>query len=132
LKVLRREWEMGTADLRDESGVKNRTAFTRALDELQTAMVVVPSQVLYQPTFTYLWTLGIGRFPEGLMKRVTRDTALREIARCFLSSAGMTIPGELARVTGLSRPEAGRGNRALVAEGFATTPAPGVYHLTAR
>jgi len=132
LRVLRREWEMGTADLRDESGVKNRTAFTRALDELQTAMIVVPSQVLYQPTFTYLWTLGIGRFPEGLMKRVARDTALREIARCFLSSAGMTIPGELARVAGLSRPEAGRGNRALVAEGFATTPAPGVYHLTAR
>ena len=43
----------------------------------------------------------------------------------------MTMPGELARVTGLSRPEAGRGNRALVAEGFATTPATGVYHLTA-
>jgi len=132
LRVLRREWEMGTADLRDESGVKNRTAFTKALDELQTAMIVVPSQVLYQPMFTYIWTLGIGRFPDGLMKRVARDIALREIARCFLSSAGMTIPGELARVTGLSRPEAGRGNRALVAEGFATTPAPGVYHLVAR
>ena len=41
----------------------------------------------------------------------------------------MTIPGELARVTGLSRPEAGLGNRALVAEGFATMAAPGVYHL---
>jgi hypothetical protein len=41
----------------------------------------------------------------------------------------MTIPGELARVTGLPRPDAGRGNRALVAEGYATTPAPGVYRL---
>jgi len=41
----------------------------------------------------------------------------------------MTIPGEMARVTGLSRPEAGRGNRALVAEGYATMPAPGVYRL---
>jgi hypothetical protein len=39
----------------------------------------------------------------------------------------MTIPGELARVTGLSRPEAGRGNRALVAEGYATMPSPGTY-----
>src|ERR1043165_1748791 len=29
LKVLRREWEMATADLRDESGVKNRLAFAR-------------------------------------------------------------------------------------------------------
>jgi DNA-binding PadR family transcriptional regulator len=32
-------------------------------------------------------------------------------------------------VTGLSRPEAGRGNRALVAEGFATMPRPGTYQL---
>src|SRR5687768_11808829 len=35
LHVLRKEWEMGTADLRAESGVKDRTAFTRAVDELQ-------------------------------------------------------------------------------------------------
>ena len=42
----------------------------------------------------------------------------------------MTVPGELARVTGLSRPEAGLGNRALVAEGLATMPARGVYVLT--
>ena len=42
----------------------------------------------------------------------------------------MTIPGELARVTGLSRSEAGRGNRALVEEGYATMPAPGVYRLS--
>ena len=39
------------------------------------------------------------------------------------------MPGELARVTGLSRPEAGLGNRALVAEGYATMLAPGVYVL---
>ena len=44
----------------------------------------------------------------------------------------MTIPGELARVTGLSRPDAGRGNRALVAEGFATAPAFGVYCLAVK
>src|SRR5436190_17435602 len=42
LKVLRREWEMSSADLRDESKVKDRSAFTRALDELQAAMIVVP------------------------------------------------------------------------------------------
>jgi hypothetical protein len=132
LKVLRKEWEMSTADLRDESGVKDRTAFTRGVDELQTAMMVVPSAVLYQPKFTYIWTLGVGRFPEALLRRVSRETALREIARCFLAGAGMTIPGEMARVTGLTRPEAGRGNRALVAEGYATTPATGVYQLAAR
>ncbi len=130
LRVLRREWEMSTADLREESGVTERAAFSRGLDELQAAMIVVPSQVFYQPRFTYIWTLGVGRFPKALIRRTNRDTALREIARCFLSGAGLTIPGELARVTGLSRPDAGLGNRALVAEGYATTPARGVYRLT--
>jgi hypothetical protein len=130
LKVLRNEWEMSTSDLRDESGVKDRQAFMRALDELQAAMIVVPSEIFYQPKFTYVWALGVGRFPDALRRRVSRDTALREIARCFLAGAGMTIPGELARVTGLSRPDAGRGNRALVAEGYATMLAPGMYRLT--
>jgi hypothetical protein len=129
LKVLRKEWEMSTADLRQESGVKDRAAFIRAVDELQAAMIVVPSEVFYQPKFTYVWTLGVGRFPEALLRRVDRETGLREIARCFLTGAGMTIPGELARVTGLPRPDAGRGNRALVAEGYATMPASGVYRL---
>jgi len=91
-------------------------------------MIVVPSEIVYQP-FTYIWTLAVGRFPGGLRRRVVRDTALREIARGFLAGAGMTVPGELARVTGLSRPDAGRGNRALVAEGYASSPAAGVYRL---
>ena len=129
LKVLRREWEIGTADLRAESGVKDRTAFTRALDELQAAMIVIPADVVYEPTFTYIWTLGVGRFPDALRRRTSRGIALREIARCFLAGAGMTFPGELARVTGLSRPEAGLGNRALVAEGAAALVAPGTYRL---
>jgi hypothetical protein len=131
LKVLRKEWEMASSDLRKESGLTDRVSFTRAVDELQAAMVVVPSEAVYLPKFTYLWTLGVGRFPEALLRRVSRDAALREIARCFLTGAGMTIPGELARVTGLSRPEAGRGNRALVAEGYANMLAPGVYQLVA-
>ncbi len=125
LRVLRREWEMGTADLKSDSGVSDRAAFTRALDELQAAMLVVPSAVYYEPTFTYIYTLSVGRFPEALTRRVSRATALTEIARCFLDSAGMTLRGELARVTGLSRAEAGLGNRALVAEGYATMVAPG-------
>jgi hypothetical protein len=129
LNVLRREWEIATADLRDESGVKDRSAFIRAVDELQAAMIVVPSQVFYLPKLTYIWTLAVGRFPDPLRKRVPRDVALREIARSFLTGAGMTIPGELARVTGLSRPDAGLGNRALVAEGYALSPAYGVYTL---
>jgi hypothetical protein len=131
LRVLRREWEMSTSDLRDESGVKDRKAFTRGVDELQAAMIVVPSEVYYQPKFTYIWTLGVGRFPDALRRRVDRETALREIARCFLAGAGMTFPGELARVTGVPRPEAGRGNHALVAEGYAAMPARGTYRLAA-
>jgi hypothetical protein len=131
LRVLRREWEMATSDLRTESGVKDRTAFTRALDELQAAMIVVPSEVFYQPKFTYVWTLAVGRFPDALRRRVSREAGVREIARCFLTGAGMTFPGEMARVTGLPRPEAGLGNRGLVAEGYATMPARGVYCLSA-
>lgn len=129
LRVLRREWEMATSDLRGESGVKDRARFTRALDELQAAMLVIPSAVYYQPKFTYIWELAVGRFPDELRRRTPREVALREIARCFLAGAGMTVPGELARVTGLSRPDAGLGNRALVAEGSATSPARGVYVL---
>ena len=131
LRVLRREWEMATSDLRKESGLKDRASLSRAIDELQAAMLVVPADVVYTP-FTYIWTLAIGRFPDALRKRVDRDTALREIARCFLTGAGMTARGELARVTGLSRPDAGRGNRALVKEGFAEMLSPGVYRLAGR
>jgi hypothetical protein len=129
LKVLRREWEMGTRDLRVESGVADRARFTRAIDELQRAMKVVPSEVLYKPTFTYIWTLAEGRFPEEISKKVTRPEALKEVARAFLQGAGLTMPGELSRVTGLSRPEAGLGNHALVKEGFAERLATGVYRL---
>jgi hypothetical protein len=131
LKVLRKEWEMGTADLRSESGVKDRASFMRAMDELQAAMIVIPTAAVYAPKFTYIWSLGIDRFPDELTTRVTRDVAVREIARGFLNGAGMTIPGELARVTGLSRPEAGKGNLALVAEGYATMIQRGVYQLSA-
>ncbi len=130
LKVLRKEWEMATADLREESGVKDRKVFSKAIDELQAAMIVAPSEVVYQPKFTYIWTLAEGRFPEQLSQKIDRKDALREIARRFLIGAGMTIPGELARVTGLSRPDAGIGNQALVKEGYAVSPSTGVYHLT--
>ena len=132
LKVLRKEWEMATADLKTDSGVTDRKAFYAALDELQAAMLVVPEGVYYEPKFTYIWTLGISRFPDALTERIKRDAAVKEIARCFLRNAGLTIPGELARVTGLSRPEAGLGNRALVKEGFALMLRPGWYQLVDR
>lgn len=131
LRVLRREWEMATADLRTEAKVTDRVVFNKALDELQAAMIVVPSAVYYVPKFTYIWTLAVGRFPDALRRRVRRSDAVREIARCFLATAGATVPGELARVSGVSRPEAGLANRALVAEGYAVMSAPGCYQLAA-
>ena len=130
LKILRREWEMATADLRKEAKIEERARFTRALDELQRVMKVIPEEVLYEPWFTYIWTLAEARFAEELSRKVSREEALREVARAFLNGAGMTLAGELAKVTGLSRPDAGLGNRALVAEGFAERIATGVYRLT--
>ena len=127
LKVLRREHELATADLRAESGVNERVVFTRALDELQRQMKVIPQDVIYQP-FSYIWMLAEDRFPE-LRKRVPRKTALREIARSYLAGAGMTLLGETARVTGLSRVEAGLGNHQLVDEGYAVRVKRGVYAL---
>ncbi len=131
LRVLRREWEISTADLRADAGITDRAAFTRALDELQSAMLVVPSEVYYAPRFTYIYTLAVGRFPDALRRRISREVALREIARAFLTTATLTTRGELARVTGLSRAEAGLGNRALVAEGVAEMLGTGVYRLAA-
>jgi hypothetical protein len=128
LRVLRREHELATADLRAESGVTERAAFTRALDELQRQMKVIPQDVIYQP-FSYIWGLAEDRFPEELRKRVARKTALREIARAYLAGAGMTLLGETGRASGLSRVEAGSGNHQLVDEGYAIRLKRGVYAL---
>src|ERR1044071_9430273 len=110
LKVMRREWEMATRDLREESGIKERARFDRALAQLQKTLKVIPSDVLYEPTFTYIWSIPEARFSEQLQEKVKREVALREIARAYLAGAGMTFRGELARVTGLRSPEAGLGN----------------------
>jgi hypothetical protein len=151
LTVLRREHELATADLRAESGfagqfekvarasrpwnhaqdargTSNRAAFTRALDELQRAMKVIPQDVIYQP-FSYIWMLAEDRWPAELRKRVARKTALREIARSYLTGAGMSVLGETARASGLSRVEAGLGNHQLVDEGYAVRVRQGVYAL---
>ncbi len=129
LRVLRREWEMGTRDLREASGITSRPHFNKAIDELQRTFKVIPSEVVYEPGFTYIWSLAEGRFPSELKKLVSREVALREIARAYLAGAGLTFAGELARATGLSRVDAGLGNWALVDEGFAKRCAPGVYCL---
>jgi hypothetical protein len=135
LKVLRREHDLATGDLRAESGVTERAAFTRALDELQRRMKVIPQDVIYQP-FSYIWTLAEDRWPEELRKpsdttgvAARRKAALREIARAYLAGAGMSVLGETARASGLSRVEAGSGNHQLVDEGYAVRIKRGIYAL---
>ncbi len=129
LKILRKEYESASIDLRKDTGITDRKIFSQALDELQAAMIVIPSEVVYEPKFTYIWTLAEIRFAPQLNTKMDRPTAVHEIARHFLTNAGMTLPGELAKILGLSRPEVGLGNRALVAEGFANSPARGTYVL---
>ncbi|HET9788936.1 MAG TPA: hypothetical protein VFP47_17485 [Pyrinomonadaceae bacterium] len=129
LKIMRSEWEMGTRDLREASGIKERARFDKALTELQKTLKVIPSDVLYEPTFTYIWSIPEARFSDQLSVIVDREVAVKEIARAYLATAGMTLRGELARVTGLRSPEAGLGNWALVDDGFAQRLGPGVYKL---
>ena len=130
LKIMRREWEMATRDLREESGITERARFDKAMTQLQKALKIIPTEVLYEPTFTYIWSIPETRFAEQLKQIVDRDEALKEIARSYLVGAGMTLRRELARVTGLPSPEAGLGNWGLVDEGFAERLAPGVYRLS--
>jgi hypothetical protein len=132
LKVMRREWEMGTRDLREASGIAERARFDKAMTQLQKTLKIIPTEVLYEPTFTYIWSITEARFPDHMQETVEREVALKEIARAYLAGAGMTLRGELAKVTGLYSPEAGLGNWALVDEGFAERLAPGVYRLTQR
>src|ERR1044072_1804170 len=127
VKGLRKEWEMATCDLRESSKVTERARWTRAMDELQRTLKVIPQEVLYEPWFTYIWGLAEGRFAEELSKKVSREEALREVARAYLTGAGMTLRGELAKVTGLSRTDAGKGNHALARAGFAVRVEEGVY-----
>jgi hypothetical protein len=128
LRVLRKEWEMATADLRAETGL-DRSVVTKAIDELQRKMKVVPQEVVYVPKFTYIWTLAEARFPNEMAVKMPRDKAVRELARCYLSMCGMTLLGDLSRALGFLRWESGRANHQLVDERFAERLSTGVYKL---
>ena len=129
LKLLRKEWEMATADLRTETKL-DRAALTKAIDELQRKMKVIPQEVVYVPKFTYIWTLSEARFPEEMAEKMPRDEAFRELARCYLNMCGMTLLGDMSRTFGFFRWESGRANHQLVDEKFAERLATGVYLLT--
>lgn len=131
LKVLRKEWEMATADLRAECGFKEKKDLTSAIDELQKRMKVVPQEVAYVPKFTYIWTLAEARFPTEMAVRMKREDAVRELAECYLKMCGMTLLGDLSRAFGFYRWESGRANHQLVDEGFAERLGTGIYRLAA-
>ena len=129
LKVLRKEWEMATSDLRAECGFKDKSDLTKAIDELQKKMKVVPQEVVYVPKFTYIWTLAEARFPNEMALKMSREEAVRELARCYLSMCGMTQLGDLSRAFGFYRWESGQANHQLVDERFAERLETGVYQL---
>lgn len=129
LKVLRKEWESSTSDLREDAKIEDRKKLTKALDELQKCLKVLPYEVLYKPKFTYLWTITEARFPDELSKKVSRDAAIYELAKVFLKMCGMTLKGELAKTIGVNRKDAGLANHQLVDEGFAERLETGVYIL---
>ncbi len=121
---------MATSDLRTETGIEDRKSLTKALEELQKKMLVIPSEVLYKPKFTYIWTLSEARFPTQINIKIDRHLALKEIAREFLKICGITLLGDLSRFTGLTRKECGLANHKLVDEGFAERLSTGVYKLS--
>jgi hypothetical protein len=129
LKVLRKEWEMATADLRAACKFDNKADLTKAIDELQRRMKVVPQEVVYVPKFTYIWTLADARFPEEMAVKMPRDEAVLELARAYLDMCGMTLLGDLSRTFGFYRWESGQANHRLVDERYAERLATGVYAL---
>jgi hypothetical protein len=70
-------------------------AFNKGIDDLQWALKVIPSDVIYQPVFTYIWSLAENKFQDELTRTLGREEALREIARSYLTGAGMTVRGGL-------------------------------------
>ena len=57
---------MGTRDLREASGISERARFDKAMTQLQKTLKIIPTEVLYEPTFTYIWSIPEARFPDQL------------------------------------------------------------------
>ena len=117
---------MASSDLRADSGISDRTLFTLALDELQAAMIVVPTDVIYEPKFTYLGASLRNDFPGALAKDQPRDRSSGN--RAMLPRQSRTDGSRRTRACDRSVPSGCRsGNRALVKEGYAEMIAPGTY-----
>jgi hypothetical protein len=130
LNILRKEWESASADLRKEAKIADRTEFNKALDELQNKLKVVPCECLYEPKFTYIWTLAEARFHAELKQKWTREKALTEIARAYVGAAGQAAAKDLSKIIGIAPLEANLGFLNLTAEKFTTQIKPGVFRLS--
>jgi len=124
---------MGNGLDRSAQGVRcvGSNRFTRALDELQAAMVVIPSEAVYLPKFTYLWTLAVSRFPDDLMQRsIATSRCARSRAHFSAAPADDTRRARARRriVAARSRTRQSRARR----EGYATMSAPGFYELASK
>ena len=82
---------MATRDLREASGIAERARFDKAMTQLQKTLKIIPSEVLYEPTFTYIWSIPEARFPEQLKEKVEREEALKEIARAYSWRSGNDV-----------------------------------------
>ena len=74
LKVMRVSGRWGRGILREASGIAERARFDKALTQLQKALKVIPSEVLYEPTFTYIWSVPEARFLDQLRRRSTEKS----------------------------------------------------------
>jgi DNA glycosylase AlkZ-like len=116
LRVLRSEWEMASADLRTAVGAADRKSFNKTMDELQRSIKVLPTDVLYEPFFTYIWSPVEVRFGNELKLKSAKKESMLEIADSYLESAGAASIADLSKFTGLKRAEASEAMNWLVRE----------------
>jgi len=84
-----------TRELKETSGLPVRKIFDDAIAELQSAMVVVPTEVRYEPTFGYVWGLAVERFPQ--IREKTKGDPVKEILRWHLRAVRNATNKELVK-----------------------------------
>ena len=129
LDILRKEWEMATADLLAESGIRKKADFDKIMEELQRRMKVIATEVVYEPKFTYIWTASETRFSNELKSKLPRDEAMYLLAKRYLQTFAYEQSGELAKRFRLTASEANSAFLRLAKEGFAVKLDNGDYLL---
>ncbi|HZS44492.1 MAG TPA: hypothetical protein VFC63_05275 [Blastocatellia bacterium] len=94
-KALSKRSPQTTRQLKESSGLCSRQLFDDAISELQTAMLVVPYEVQYEPSFTYIWGLAVERFPQ--IKEKTKSDPTKELFRYHLRAVRTADNKELVK-----------------------------------